>query len=79
MGTIKYLILLEIYYFQKYVRQAKRCFLLDTRLRGGDRYLVLQKSQSVGRILESDTCSQNKPHTSLWPQVKRRIQESDLH
>ena len=36
------------------------------------------KSQPVGRILESDTCSQNKARTSLWPMAKRRIQESDL-
>ena len=42
------------------------------------RILVLQKSQLVGRILESDTCSQNKARTSLWPLAKRRIQESDL-
>ena len=33
----------------------------------------------VGRILESDTCSQNKTRTLLWPPVKCRIQESDLH
>ena len=27
------------------MRQAKRCFVLGTRLRGCDRYLVLQKSR----------------------------------
>ena len=32
----------------------------------------------VGRILESDTCSQNKARTSLWPPAKCRIQESAL-
>jgi hypothetical protein len=35
------------YYFQKSVRQAKRCFALGTRLRGCDRYLVLQRSHAV--------------------------------
>ena len=43
-----------IYYFQKYVRQAKRCFVLGTRLRGCDRYLVLQKSQAVWKNSISD-------------------------
>ena len=37
-----------------------------------------QRNKPVGRILESDTCSQNKARTSLWPMAKRRIQESDL-
>ena len=29
------------------MRQAKRCFALGTRLRGCDRYLVLQRSRPV--------------------------------
>ena len=29
------------------MRQAKRCFALGTRLRGCDRYLILQKPQAV--------------------------------
>ena len=40
--------------------------------------LSLRPPQPVGRILESDTGSQNKVFTSLWPMAKRRIQESDL-
>ena len=39
---------------------------------------VQYRPQPVGRILESDTCSQNKTRTSLWPMAKRRIQESEL-
>jgi hypothetical protein len=60
----------------KYTRKSNCQDALGTRLRGCDRYLVLQKP--AGRILESDTCSQNKPRTSPWPMAKRRIQESDL-
>ena len=71
MGSIKYLILFEIYCFQKYVRQAKRCFLLGTRLRGCDRYLVLQKSRLVDVLglqpkLAAVSLEQIKADLSEW-------------
>ena len=44
----------------------------------GEAARIVRFRQPVGRILESDACSQNKALASLWPMAKRRIQESDL-